>query len=75
MKNYSDAELVEIARQIRIDIVTMLNRSKSGHTGGSLSAVEILTTLYFAVMDLSRRGRQSFHVACQRAVRDGKMKG
>jgi len=41
-------ELSEITRQLRIDILTMLNRAGSGHTGGSLSAVEILTTLYFS---------------------------
>jgi len=34
------------AREIRSTILTMLNRSGSGHTGGSLSAVEILLSLY-----------------------------
>jgi len=43
-------ELGEIARQVRIDVLTMLNRAGSGHTGGSLSAVEILTVLYFSKM-------------------------
>jgi transketolase len=42
--------LKEIARLIRIDILKMLNRAGSGHTGGSLSAVEILTALYFSKM-------------------------
>jgi transketolase len=42
--------LREIARLIRIDILKMLNRAGSGHTGGSLSAVEILTALYFSKM-------------------------
>ena len=42
--------LKEIARLIRIDILKMLNRAGSGHTGGSLSAVEILTALYFLKM-------------------------
>ena len=32
---------------IRVDIINMLEKSQSGHPGGSLSAVEILTTLYF----------------------------
>lgn len=35
------------ARQIRKDILTMLERAGSGHTGGSLSLVEILVTLYY----------------------------
>ena len=40
------AELSETARQVRVDVLTMLNRVGSGHTGGSLSAVEMLTSLY-----------------------------
>jgi transketolase len=43
-------KLKEIARLIRIDILKMLNRAGSGHTGGSLSAVDILTALYFSKM-------------------------
>jgi transketolase len=35
------------AIDIREDIIKMLAESKSGHPGGSLSAVEILTALYF----------------------------
>ncbi|MBI5748993.1 MAG: transketolase [Nitrospinae bacterium] len=42
--------LKKIARQIRIDILTMLVESGSGHTGGSLSAADILTVLYFYKM-------------------------
>ncbi len=44
------ADLKEIARNIRIDILKMLNRAGSGHTGGSLSAVDIITALYFSCM-------------------------
>lgn len=44
------AELEEIARQVRIDILKMLAKAGSGHTGGSLSAVEVVTALYFAQM-------------------------
>ncbi|PIU42259.1 MAG: transketolase [Candidatus Omnitrophica bacterium CG07_land_8_20_14_0_80_42_15] len=39
-------ELKEKAIEIRKDILTMLNAAGSGHTGGSLSMVEILITLY-----------------------------
>ena len=35
------------AVQIRKDILTMLEKSGSGHTGGSLSLVEILVALYY----------------------------
>lgn len=45
--------LEKVAQQIRRDIVTMLTESGSGHPGGSLSAVEILTTLYFKEMNLN----------------------
>src|SRR5438309_4462245 len=44
------AELQAIAKQIRREIVEMITHAKSGHPGGSLSAVEILVTLYFDVM-------------------------
>lgn len=43
-------ELKEMARNIRVDIINMLEKSQSGHPGGSLSAVEILTALYFKEM-------------------------
>ncbi|TDT63704.1 transketolase [Fonticella tunisiensis] len=39
-----------VAKTIREDIIKMLTESKSGHPGGSLSAVEILTALYFSEM-------------------------
>src|SRR5712672_2477676 len=44
------AELQAIAKRVRREIVQMIGEAKSGHPGGSLSAVEILTTLYFDVM-------------------------
>lgn len=44
--------LKDIARNIRKDIVSMIHMSKSGHPGGSLSAVEILTALYFDEMNI-----------------------
>jgi transketolase len=43
-------ELREITRKVRADILTMLNQAGSGHTGGSLSAADILTVLYFSKM-------------------------
>ena len=39
--------LKEQAKEIRQDIVTMIGQAKSGHPGGSLSATEIVTYLYF----------------------------
>ncbi len=43
-------ELQAVAKKLRRNIVTMIGEAKSGHPGGSLSAVEILVTLYFDVM-------------------------
>lgn len=43
-------ELEKIAKEIRKDIIKMLNEAGSGHPGGSLSCVEIMATLYFKVM-------------------------
>jgi len=43
-------ELNVTACRIRTDIVEMLNAAGSGHTGGSLSAADIVTALYFHKM-------------------------
>lgn len=40
-------ELKKIAKEVRIEIIKMLNCAGSGHTGGSLSMVELLVGLYF----------------------------
>lgn len=45
-------ELTNIATNIRKNIVTMLTESASGHPGGSLSAADILTALYFGEMNI-----------------------
>lgn len=45
-----DYELV--ARHIRINIIKSVYAAQSGHPGGSLSAVEILTVLYFYKMNI-----------------------
>jgi transketolase len=43
-------ELKARARQIRRDIIQMTAEAGSGHPGGSLSATEIITALYLALM-------------------------
>ena len=48
--NATIAALEEKARNLRVDIVKTLHRSQSGHTGGSLSAIDMITALYFHVM-------------------------
>jgi len=42
-----------ISNKIRINIIEMLYAAGSGHPGGSLSAVEILTVLYFNIMKIN----------------------
>ncbi len=39
-----------VTKRLRRHIVTMIGRAGSGHPGGSLSAVEIVTALYFKVL-------------------------
>ena len=45
-----EGKLKEIAKRVRQDILRMSVRAKSAHTGGALSAVEILVALYFQIM-------------------------
>jgi transketolase len=44
------ATVARTCRQMRRDIVEMVGAAGSGHPGGSLSAVEIVASLYFGVM-------------------------
>ncbi len=40
-------ELTNVCRQVRRDIITMTANAGSGHPGGSLSAVELMTSVFF----------------------------
>jgi transketolase len=44
------ADLEEKARKLRVSIIRTLHKSQSGHTGGSLSAIDMVTALYFCRM-------------------------
>jgi len=46
----SSEEMKELAKKLRRHIITMIGKAGSGHPGGSLSAVEILVTLYFKIL-------------------------
>ena len=64
-KVHSIPELEAIARKLRRNIVTMIYKAGSGHPGGSLSAIDILATLYFNAMkydpsDCSKCDRDRF---------------
>lgn len=49
MKLQTTKELCHEANEIRKDVIRMLAEAGSGHPGGSLSATDILTALYFKV--------------------------
>lgn len=44
--------LKEKARELRYQILTMIHHVQSGHPGGSLSAADIVTALYFDLMNI-----------------------
>lgn len=52
MEKLSIAELQEMARQIRRDIIKMLLISKSGHSGGPLGLADIFASLYFNILNI-----------------------
>lgn len=60
-EQFCEAKLCEVAdkaKAIRRHIITMVHKAQSGHPGGSLSAVEILTSLYFGVMRIDPHNPQ-----------------
>jgi transketolase len=48
--NLSTTELKEMAKKLRRHVITMIATAGSGHPGGSLSAADIVTALYFKVL-------------------------
>ena len=53
MSSLGITELQNLAKSVRRDIVSMTAEANSGHPGGSLSSVEILTALYFNVLRIN----------------------
>ncbi len=71
-------ELEKMAKQLRRDVITMIATAGSGHPGGSLSAADIVTALYFKVMRhdpknpaYNRHFRQLIHVGFKVAAEMG----
>jgi len=68
---YTDTQIRELedkAKQIRRLIIQMLAKAGSGHPGGSLSATDLITALYFSVLrynskDPSWPDRDRFHMS------------
>ena len=50
VKPLSVKEMEAMAKKLRRHIITMTGKAGSGHPGGSLSAVEIVTALYFGLL-------------------------
>ena len=50
MKEYTIPELQDIATNLRRHVITMISEAGSGHPGGSLSAADIVTALYFNIL-------------------------
>lgn len=53
MNTKSPEEIETLANHMRINIVRMLGEAGSGHPGGSLSAADIVATLYFGIMNVN----------------------
>ena len=47
------AQIAEAARQIRVQDLKLVHFAGAGHIGGDLSAIDILATLYGAVLDVA----------------------
>lgn len=73
MSNRNYDELKETARKIRVDVIRAIHEAGSGHPGGSLSATDILTALYFDTMNINpenpkMEGRDKFVLSKGHAV-------
>jgi transketolase len=51
MMNKSISELEQLATQVRRDIIRMVHAAKSGHPGGSLGCADIMTALFFNILN------------------------
>lgn len=47
---YSYQQLEQIATQLRIDVIKMIEKAGSGHPGGALGMAEMFAALYFSVL-------------------------
>ena len=53
-------ELQKMANEVRKGIVTAVHSAKAGHPGGSLSAADVVTYLYFSEMNIDPKDRDRF---------------
>jgi len=53
LTNVQEVKLVNLCKKFRIELIKCLHTVGSGHPGGSLSATEIITTLYFHELNVN----------------------
>ena len=46
------------AKEVRKEILTMIHTAQSGYPGGSLSAADIMTALYFDELNIDPKNRK-----------------
>jgi len=51
MNKKNISELEQIAAQVRRDIIRMVHNAKSGHPGGSLGCADLITALFFNILN------------------------
>ena len=66
--NPEEKSLKKLSASVRISLLNMIYHSGSGHTGGSLSSVDILVSLYFRIMNIDPSspdapGRDRFYMS------------
>lgn len=66
--NLSDQELIQKAKELRIDVIKMLEKSQSGHTGGALGMADIFAAIYFKFLrydpqDVKNDERDRFYLS------------
>ena len=53
LTNVQEVKIVNLCKKFRIELIKCLHTVGSGHPGGSLSATEIITTLYFHELNVN----------------------
>ena len=54
----TNLELQKAANEVRKGIITGVHAAKAGHPGGSLSAADIFTYLYFEEMNINPKNQK-----------------
>lgn len=58
MNNLTNEQLSEKAKELRKSIITMVYHAGSGHPGGSLSAIDLMTVLFYNKMNHDSKNMQ-----------------